>query len=103
MRVPARQAWLWCARERLRIIDRAEKRVGEKLIEAKESGEVASRADGPAIRDHVEGNDKVTLTDLGITRDQSADWQRRARTPDPLGGAPAERIWRQRARRRQDG
>jgi hypothetical protein len=64
----------------LRIIDRAEKLVGEKLIEAKDSGEVARQGDHKSMSTASTS----TLPDLGITRDQSADWQRRARTPDAI-------------------
>lgn len=60
----------------LKIVDRAEKLVGEKLIEAKESGELAGRGRKSA--------GEADLSDLGLTEHQSADWQRRARTPDPV-------------------
>lgn len=71
----------------LRIVDRAEKLVCEKLIETKDSGEVAGRGGDRGNQytgGKVDGSDNATLTDLGITRDQSADWQRRARMPDPI-------------------
>lgn len=70
----------------LRLIDRAEKIVGQQLIDGRAQKKVATRADGTAIRDdHVDGDDKVvTLKDLGINRDQSSQWQRRARVEDEV-------------------
>jgi hypothetical protein len=62
----------------LRLIDRAEKLIGTELIAAKESGEVAKvgqpRVSSTASRIH----------DLGISYDESAYFQRRARTPDSV-------------------
>jgi hypothetical protein len=67
----------------LRIIDRAEKLIGEKLIEQgvhpggrprkNRSAFTTGFRDGPP-----------RLSDLEITRDQSAAWQRRAQTPDEV-------------------
>jgi hypothetical protein len=42
------------------------------LKAAQERGEVATRADGTAIRDHVQGADKVaTLPEIGIPRQRA--------------------------------
>jgi hypothetical protein len=74
--------------------EHTEKLVGEKLIEAKKMGEVAEHGG-----DRRSKSTPSTLNDLGITRDQSADWQRRARTPPdpdaPIGELrPTERPFR---------
>jgi hypothetical protein len=60
----------------LRMIDRAEKLIGEKLIEAKARGEVA-KVGQPKVSSRAS-----RIHDLGLTHDQSAYFQRRAKTPD---------------------
>lgn len=62
---------------------RAERRAGELLKETKASGERTKPADtlrqGPLSRRATTGK---TLTDLGISRDQSSRWQQLAEVPD---------------------
>lgn len=56
-------------------------RIGAELKAAQERGEVATRADGAAIRDHVHVPDKVappTLNDLGIPRQRAAEMKKLA-------------------------
>lgn len=66
----------------MRIRLRAERRLGELIVQEQEAGRLAKRSDGAAIRDHVDGGDKVTLSDLGIPRDRSARAQELARVPE---------------------
>lgn len=57
----------------------AEARIGAELAKAQERGEVATRADGTAIRDHVHGADKVaTLSDIGIPRQRASEMKKLA-------------------------
>ena len=73
---------------------RAKRNAGQRIAEAQERGEVATRADGTAIRDHVGDDDKVpaTLAEIGVTRDQSSEWKRLASewTDDELVAAASE-------------
>lgn len=65
----------------LRIITRAEIRMANELDAARARGEIASRgADGTAIRDqvHDQRGGLRTLSDLGITSQQSHHWHRMA-------------------------
>jgi len=57
---------------------RAERKAGELLREMKENGMRRIAADG---RPKEKASDAPTLTDLGITRDQSSQWQRLAAIP----------------------
>lgn len=63
---------------------RAERRAGELLKEMKASGERASSRDnlnqGPKSNGPTSGK---RLSDLGITRDQSSQWQKLAAIPEP--------------------
>jgi hypothetical protein len=59
-----------------KVVLLAEQRIGAELKAAQERGEVATRADGTAIRDHVPDGNKVapaTLPDLGLTRKRAAE------------------------------
>ncbi len=55
-------------------------RIGAELKAAQDRGEVATRKDGTAIRDHVRGSDKVppTLADIGIPRQRAAEMKKMA-------------------------
>lgn len=60
---------------------RAERRAGQMLRESAERGERATKESG--INQHRVSNDATpTLTDIGITRDQSSRWQALAAMPD---------------------
>jgi site-specific DNA-methyltransferase (adenine-specific) len=61
---------------------RALRRMAELVDAGQERGEIATRQDGTAIRDHVPSQDKVpaTLTDLGISRQRLHE----ARKLEPL-------------------
>lgn len=49
----------------------AQRRLADEYDGAQARGEVATRADGTAIRDHVPGKNKVaTVKDIGLTRKQ---------------------------------
>lgn len=68
---------------------RAERRAGELLSEMAENGERAGKEHGAEIRDHhVEGRDMIdtppTLSDMGLSRDQSSQWQRAATIPEQV-------------------
>jgi hypothetical protein len=53
----------------LKIAAQAQCRIADEYDAAQERGEVATRADGTSIRDHVPGENKVkTVTDIGLTR-----------------------------------
>jgi hypothetical protein len=55
---------------------RAAQRTGELLYEMEKNGQQAAVKDGASSR---QGRiDKPTLSDLGITKDQSSDWQKLA-------------------------
>ena len=60
------------------LIAEAERRIGGELIAGKDRGELA-----PGHRPK-KGWKPTTLSDLGITKDQSAGWQDVARTPEPV-------------------
>jgi len=64
---------------------RAERKVGELLRDQKASGERAS-AGGNRGNQHTGGivvsDDNATLSDLGVTRDQSSQWQQLAEIPE---------------------
>lgn len=61
---------------------RAERRAGELLRQMKANGE---RDNGKGNRNPILKSQAVTpkLTDLGITKSQSSEWQRLARLPEP--------------------
>ena len=57
----------------------AEARIGAELKAAQERGEIATRADGPAVRDHVQGSDKITtLPEIGIPRQRASEMKKLA-------------------------
>lgn len=57
---------------------RAERRLGELLVETRESG-----ARDPGGRGRIESRPTIQLADLGITPDQSSKWQKIATIPEP--------------------
>lgn len=57
---------------------RAERRAGE-LLEKMEKAR-GKRTDLIASHDHID--DRLTLSDLGITKDQSSRWQKLAQVPE---------------------
>jgi phage N-6-adenine-methyltransferase len=64
-----------------KVVLLAETRIGAELEAARKRGEIATRADGTAIRDHVPDGNKVapaTLADLGISRKRAAEAKRLA-------------------------
>lgn len=69
---------------------RAMRNAGERLAAAQERGDLARPSDGPTLRDLVDDGDKIpaTLADLGVSRDESSDWQRLAASY-PTDGALA--------------
>ena len=78
MRVYARQAQnLELERQAIEIRLRAERRAGELLREAKENGTREKRG-GDRKSKSQNGTLIPKLTDLGITKKQSADWQKMA-------------------------
>ena len=47
----------------------AKRRIADEYDAAQERGEVAKRADGPSVRDHVPGENKIATTaDIGLSR-----------------------------------
>jgi hypothetical protein len=60
------------------LISAAERRIGDEIIAGKERGELA-----PGHRPK-KGSEAATLSDLGLTKDQSADYQAVARTPEKV-------------------
>jgi DNA N-6-adenine-methyltransferase (Dam) len=62
---------------------RAERRAGELLIAMATSGERRTRDDGLSEQVSEGATPAPSLTDLGISRDQSSDWQAIASLPEP--------------------
>jgi hypothetical protein len=77
--------------DRRRIAESYELRMADESAAAQARGEVASRKDGAAIRDHVRGTDKVAaLDDLGLDRRRVAQLSAGSRSERTLlrsGGA----------------
>jgi phage N-6-adenine-methyltransferase len=60
----------------LAMIKRAEIRMADEIDAAQSRGEVATRDDGAAIRDHVQSSDKIaTMDELGLDRRRVAEWR----------------------------
>lgn len=74
----------WPAPHQTEIKVRAERKAGEMLRKAAEQGVRATAADhGKGIQSSVEHNDtRVTLAEIGITRDQSSRYQKLAAMPE---------------------
>lgn len=73
---------------------RAMRNAGERIAEGQERGDVATPGLPPSQRDVAADDIPSTLADLGVTRDESSNWQRLAReypTDDDLKDA-AEAI-----------
>ena len=63
----------------------AEQRIGRELKAAQERGELATRADGTTIRDHVPQGNKVvpaTIAEIGLSRKQAMHAKRLADVPE---------------------
>lgn len=61
---------------------RAERRAGELLREMADNGERVTQSEG--YNRMASNNTTPILSDLGITRDQSSNWQRIAAIPEPV-------------------
>jgi hypothetical protein len=70
---------------------RAERRAGQLLKEAKQAGQLRGKMDG---KSKVSGEPTPKLEDLGITREQAADWQKLAAIPNAEFEAQLERPGR---------
>jgi hypothetical protein len=70
----------------LRIISRAERLIGQNLIEAKERGEIAGEGRPKKL------SNTTTVSELNITRDQSAYFQQLARTPQEVVHRAINRV-----------
>lgn len=89
MRVYARKkdAALHAQNRCTQVVALCERRIGKELIEGKERGEIAGQKDAWRWRKDQIGDSnlvKPTLADLGLTANQSSDYQALARAPEKL-------------------